>query len=101
FLVAKDVYIKVIDSLLKVADVHFVYNPSNHDFIQGFFLSDVIKTYYKDCGNITFDCDLKHRKYFTYHNNLIGSSHGDGAKPQDLPLLMAHESSDWSLCKHR
>lgn len=101
FLIAKELYIDVLKRLLEVADVHFVFNPSNHDFTHGFFLADVIKTYFKDCKNITFDCDLTHRKYFKYHNNLIGTSHGDGAKTQDLPLLMAQESKDWSSTKHR
>lgn len=101
FLIAKQLYIEVLDRLLQVADVHFTFNPSNHDWSHGFFLADVIKTYYKDCENITFDCDINHRKYFTYYDNLIGTSHGDGAKTQDLPLLMAQESKDWSTTKHR
>ena len=101
FLMAKEVYIDVLKRLLEIADVHFVHNPSNHDFLQSWFLADVIQTYFKDCKNITFDCDLQHRKYFTYGKNLIGSTHGDGAKTADLPLLMAHEAIDWSNCKHR
>jgi hypothetical protein len=101
FLIAKELYIEVLNRLLKVADVHFVYNPSNHDYTHGFFLADVIQTYFKDCKNITFDCSIAHRKYFVYGDNLIGTSHGDGGKTQDLPLTMAHESPDWSRCKHR
>lgn len=101
FLIAKQLYIEVLTRLLQVADVHFDFNPSNHDFTNGFFLADVIKTYFKDCKNITFNCDITHRKYFRYYDNLIGTSHGDGAKAQDLPLLMAQESKDWSDTKHR
>lgn len=101
FLIAKELYIDVLTRLIEVADVHFVFNPSNHDFTHGFFLANVIETYFKDCKNITFDCDIKHRKYFRYYDNLIGTSHGDGAKTQDLPLLMAQESPEWSSTKHR
>lgn len=101
FLIAKELYIDILLQLLKVADVHFVYNPSNHDYTSGFFLADVIATYFKDMDNITFDTSIRHRKYFRYHNNLIGTTHGDGAKTTDLPLLMADESKDWSDCKHR
>jgi hypothetical protein len=101
FLVAKQLYIEVLNRLMEVADVHFVFNPSNHDYTHGFFLADVIQTYFKDCKNITFDCSIAHRKYFVYGDNLIGTSHGDGGKTQDLPLTMAHESPDWSRCKHR
>ena len=101
FLMAKEVYIDVIKRLLEISDVHFVHNPSNHDFLQSWFLADIIQTYFKDCKNISFDCNLQHRKYFTYGSNLIGSTHGDGAKIADLPLLMAHEAKDWSSCKHK
>jgi len=101
FLTAKKLYIEVLLMLLDVADVHFTFNPSNHDYTNGFFLADVIQTYFKDCKNIEFDCSIAHRKYFTYGKNLIGTTHGDGAKMQDLPLLMAQESSKWSETKHR
>lgn len=101
FLMAKEVYIDVIKRLLEISDVHFIHNPSNHDFLQSWFLADIIQTYFKDCKNISFDCNLQHRKYFTYGSNLIGSTHGDGAKIADLPLLMAHEAKDWSSCKHK
>jgi len=101
FLIAKQLYVDVLDMLISVADVHFTFNPSNHDYTNGFFLADVIQTYFRKCKNITFDCSIAHRKYFTYHRNLIGTTHGDGAKSQDLPLLMAQESSDWSSTKHR
>jgi hypothetical protein len=102
FLVAKKLYIDVLDNLLKVADVHFMYNPSNHDYQSGFFLADSIRSWYRTCKNITFDTSIAHRKYYRYHNNLIGTTHGDGAKPQDLPLLMAQEAGeDWSAAKNR
>ncbi|NRA92180.1 MAG: hypothetical protein HRU26_05750 [Psychroserpens sp.] len=101
FLIAKKLYIEVLQILLSVADVHFTFNPSNHDYTNGFFLADVIQTYFKDCKNITFDCSISHRKYYKYHNNLIGTTHGDGAKQDILPMLMAQESKDWSDTKHR
>ena len=101
FLIAKQLYIEILEMLISVADVHFTFNPSNHDYINGFFLSDVVSTYFRNCKNITFDCSIAHRKYYTYGLNLIGTTHGDGAKQQDLPLLMATESKDWSNSKHR
>ena len=67
FLIAKQLYVDVIQMLLSVADVHFVFNPSNHDYTNGFFLADVIQTYFKDCKNITFDCSICSQKvlFFT------------------------------------
>lgn len=101
FLIAKKLYIDVIDKLMQVADVHFMYNPSNHDYTHGFFLADSIKSWYKDCENMTFDVSIAHRKYYTYGTSLIGTTHGDGAKWQDLGKLAAVESPDWSNTKHR
>ena len=102
FLNAKKLYVDVIESLLTVADVHVTYNPSNHDYTNGFFLADVISSWFRKCENVTFDVSIKHRKYFSYGQNLIGTTHGDGAKVQDLPLLMAVEANkEWSKSKHR
>lgn len=101
FLIAKQLYVDIVEILIGIADVHVVYNPSNHDYTNGFFLAQVIETHFKDCKNVTFDTTIAHRKYFVYNNNLIGTTHGDGAKHQDLPLLMANESKDWSSCKHK
>lgn len=101
FLIAKQLYVDVIEILMQIAPVQVIYNPSNHDYTHGFFLAQVIETHFRNCNNVTFDVSIAHRKYFTYHNNLIGSTHGDGAKQMDLPLLMAHESKDWVNCKHK
>ena len=101
FLDAKKLYVEILEKLITIADVHFVFNPSNHDYQSGFFLADCIQTHFRQCENITFDCSIAHRKYYTYGDNLIGTTHGDGAKQQDLPLIMANESSDWSTTKHR
>jgi hypothetical protein len=102
FLKAKQMYIKVIEMLRKVARVHFVHNPSNHDFVTGTLLVDCVATYFKDCQDFTIDIDLRHRKYYKYYQNLIGTTHGDGAKTSELPLLMAHEAADyWASSVHR
>ncbi len=102
FLIAKQLYVDTLEMLLSVADVHFTFNPSNHDYTNGFFLAQVIEAYFKNCDNITFDCSIAHRKGFRYYNNLIGTTHGDGAKQDLLPLLMAQEfPMEWSQTKHR
>jgi hypothetical protein len=101
FLIAKQLYVDIIEKLMCVADVEVVFNPSNHDYTNGFFLAQVIETHFRNCNNVNFDCSIAHRKYFTYGDNLIGTSHGDGAKQIDLPMLMAHESKDWINCKHK
>jgi hypothetical protein len=102
FLIAKQLYIDVLEILITVADVHFDFNPSNHDYTNGFFLAQVVETYFRNCKNITFNCSISHRKAFEYHSSLVGTSHGDGAKMDLLPLLMAQEyPMEWSRTRHR
>jgi hypothetical protein len=102
FLIAKQLYVDVIEILLSVADVHFDFNPSNHDYTNGFFLAQVVETHFRLCENITFNTTIAHRKGFQYHNNFIGTTHGDGAKMDLLPMLFTQENTKlWCDTKHR
>ena len=102
FLTAKKLYVDILEMLITVADVEFVFNPSNHDYMSGFMLADVIKTHFRLSKNISFDCSIAHRKYTTYGNSLIGTTHGDGAKQVDLGQLMSIEAKEhWAASEHR
>jgi hypothetical protein len=102
FQIAKQIYIETIEKLLQIAPLHVQYDPSNHDLLNGFFLADTLTSWFHKAKNITFNTSIAHRKYMTYGKNLIGTTHGDGAKEVDLPLLMAQEApKDWAECKHR
>jgi hypothetical protein len=102
FLIAKNIYVGIIETLIQIAPVHVQYDPSNHDYTNGFFLADTLSSWFSKCELVTFNCNISHRKYFEYGQNLIGTTHGDGAKEPDLPLLMAQEAAkEWSRCKHR
>lgn len=102
FLTAKKLYVDIIEMLMQVADVHFQFNPSNHDYQSGFFLAQVIETHFRLSKNVTFDVSISHRKYFIYGTNLIGTTHGDGAKQHDLGSLMSVEAKQhWAQSEHR
>lgn len=102
FLIAKQLYVDIIEKLVTIADVHIIHNASNHDYMSGWFLAQTINAWFKSSKNITFDTSIAHRKAFVYYDNLIGSTHGDGAKNADLPLLMAQEYKlEWAKTKHR
>ena len=101
FLMAKNLYIELLEKLISFADVEVVYNPSNHDLTHGFFLMQLIEAHFAN-STIKFNVNLLHRKAFKYGNNLIGTTHGDGAKIEHLPLLLATEFPIlWSETKHR
>jgi len=95
FLKAMKLYMDILKKLIKIADVEYVHCMSNHDYVNGWMLSQCVEAYFKNHGNITFDNSPKHRKYLRYGENLIGLSHGDGAKAKDMPLLMANEAKHW------
>lgn len=102
FILAQKLYIEVIEQLVQLAPVHIQYDPSNHDYTNGFFLAQCVEAWFRNSKNITFNTGIAHRKYFAYGKNLIGTTHGDGAKETDLPLLMAQEASEhWHNCVHR
>jgi hypothetical protein len=102
FLLAQRLYIDLIEILVQIAPMHIQYDPSNHDYTNGFFLAQNIEAWFRNHQNITFNVGVSHRKYFKYGKNLIGTSHGDGAKESDLPILMAQEASEhWAEAGHR
>ena len=102
FVKAKDTIVQVVETLREIAPVHVHYDPSNHDYMSGFYLADTIASWFHRCKDVTFNNTIAHRKYYRYGNSLIGTTHGDGANVKDLPLLMAQEASgDWADTKHR
>lgn len=101
FKIAQRLLTECIEILMQVAPVHVQYDPSNHDYTNGFFLAQTIEAWFRNSESVKFNVTPSHRKYYEYGDNLIGTTHGDGAKEQDLPLLMAHESQAWARCRHR
>lgn len=91
---AKDLYIWAIETLMQLADVHFVFCPSNHDYHTGYFLADSVKSWFHNSDNVTFDNGIPYYKYVKYGNTLLGFTHGDGAKPADLPNKMKSECKE-------
>lgn len=102
FKIARKLYVEIIEKLLTKCDLHIMHNPSNHDWYSGFMLADAVYCWFHKHPNITWDITNHHRKYFKYGQNLIGTSHGDGAKVDDMPMLMATEAKQlWSQTNYR
>jgi len=101
YLEGLNLYVQLIERLMQVADVEVVYNPSNHDYMSGYMLAQTLAAWFRQSKNVSFDVSIRHRKYTKYGENLIATSHGDGAKHADMPMLMAAEADDWSSTKFR
>jgi hypothetical protein len=91
-MVAKRTNVKALEGLGLIAPVDVVFNVSNHDEVMGWMLFDAISTWFRNTKHFTFDGSPAHRKYYRYGKNLIGTTHGNGVKPQDLMHYMAHEA---------
>tara|TARA_R110000868_G_C10803675_1_gene757303 strand:+ start:26 stop:1084 length:1059 start_codon:yes stop_codon:yes gene_type:complete len=102
FVAAKEMYIRAIERILPYSNVEVIFNPSNHDYMSGFMLAQTIEAYFRNSANVKFDVSIRHRKYTRYGNNMIATSHGDGAKLDQTPLLMATENPQmWNDCHYR
>ena len=100
--IALMLYVKCIETLRHIAPVDVIHSMSNHDYQSGFHLAHTLKSWFRKTKDVSFDITVANRKYYKYGNNLIGLEHGDGAKMDKLPLLMAQEKPLlWSESKFR
>lgn len=100
---ARNLYVAIIEMAKNEADVTIVYCPSNHDYTLGFGIADSLYSWYRNDHNVNFSDygkSMRHRKYLRFGNNLLGFTHGDGAKQKDLTTLMQYEArQDWAQAK--
>ena len=95
-------YVKCVEMLRHIAPVDVVHSMSNHDYQSGFHLAHTLKSWFRNAKDVTFDISVAPRKYYVYGENFIGLEHGDGAKMDNLPLLMAQEQPQmWAKTKYR
>jgi transposase len=97
YLDAQRAYIAAIECCAAEYTVDLIYCPSNHDKMMGWALSNSIGIWFKNHPNVNsteYGMSERHRKYYRYEANLIGLSHGDGARESDLyPLMMTEARS--------
>ena len=94
---ARRLMIKAIDKLSKIADIHIMVVPGNHDRESVMHLGDCLQLYYENNENIKVDNSDCLMKAIPYGNNLIVSDHGDGPKTNDLPGIISQRFKNmWS-----
>jgi hypothetical protein len=93
---------EMVELCLQVGPVHVINVPGNHAEESDFSLGVALQYYYMDSKYVTVDNSIFPRKYYKYHNNLIGLSHGDKGKIDTLPGLMSRDrAKDWAECDHK
>lgn len=85
--------IDCIEQARKVAPVHVVTMPGNHDRLAAWHLGHALECYFYRYNDITFDNDPTARKYVEWGVNMLMFTHGDTGDKTDYPLLMAAEQS--------
>ena len=97
FIDAKLAMIDCINILKKHAQVDLIHCMSNHDWVTGWALSQTISEHFRNDDNVSFNnysISPRHRKYYKFGSNLLGFSHGDGAKEEKLYGLMVKDARE-------
>lgn len=91
-----------IDRLRELAPVEVLSIPGNHDTLSAWTLTETLKAWYRTAGDVSVDNAPTLRKYRHWGRCLLGWTHGDKERPDDLPLLMATEQPElWSATRWR
>ncbi len=92
----------VISALAKHKHVTVKNIIGNHDDMSSIFLSVAMSKYFRNEPRVTVDTSPAKFWYFQFGRNLIGSTHGDTAKPEKLPLIMATDKpQEWASSDFR
>ena len=74
----------------------------NHDDTSSIMLSVAMEKYFRNEDRVTIDVQPSKFWYYTFGDVLIGSTHGDTAKPEKLPGIMAADKpKEWGDAEYR
>lgn len=86
-----------INRLSKVAPVDVIMVYGNHDYERTYYLGEVLSAVFEKNPNVNINNGPKSRKYYKWGVCLLGLTHGNNEKPQELPLIMAQEApKEWA-----
>lgn len=76
-------------------------NPGNHDGVTALMLAEMMAMIYENEPRVTVATSPNPYWFHGFGSNLIGTTHGDGAKGANLPLLMAVDAPAlWLASEH-
>lgn len=89
-------------ALRRHRSVHVIWEIGNHDPVTSILMMELLANVYADNPRLSVDTHPGHFHYFEWGSNLIGTTHGDQAKGDKLPLIMAADMPEaWGRTKHR
>lgn len=76
--------------------------PGNHDDQSAIAVTLAVSLYYQNNPRVTVDDDAGRFWWWSWGKVFLGATHGDKAKPAEIPLIMADERPDlWGKAKFR
>jgi hypothetical protein len=95
--------IHAIERLLKKHEKITVINAAgNHDPDSMQWIQLSLSLYFDNNPRVDVVMDPGHYQKYTFGDVLLGVTHGDGAKMEELPSIMAHLwAEEWGQSKHR
>jgi hypothetical protein len=89
-------------ALRRYSKLHVIVEIGNHDPFSSIFLMECLRNLYEREPRVTIDTSPSHYHYFEFGANLIGTHHGDMAKMDKLPGIMAADRPEaWGRTKYR
>lgn len=93
---ATDLVLYTIDlALQKHENVLVRILPGNHDGQSAIAVTLGVAMYYRNNPRVTVDDDAGRFWWWTWGKVFLGATHGDQAKPEKMPLLMAKNREAW------
>lgn len=88
---ARTLMIDSIEQARKVAPVHVIVMPGNHDRLACFHLGDSLEMYFHGQSDVIIDNEPTARRYFQFGKVMLMFTHGDIGQRMDMPGVMASE----------
>lgn len=94
--------VNLVNTCLGVAPVSVLWIPGNHDPETSYFMCRILRATFQKNKDVSVDVSPAPRKYVHYGVNLIGYTHGNEERHDDLPTIMASEQKHvWGQVTHR
>lgn len=84
-----DLMVQIIEVLARLAPVHVIYVPGNHDTVTGFKLAKYIEAWFRNTERVQVDSSPLLRKYFQFGKTLFMFAHDADVKK--IPQIVAVE----------
>lgn len=93
-----DMMVEVVEMVRRKHEfVEVVIKPGNHDPESTVGIRQALRMYYRNEPKVDVDTSPNPFYWCRFGVNLIGGTHGDKARPKDMPLIMANmRKQDWA-----